>query len=249
MQCRHNTYSETPDLKIESAQEQVPGRDEFGLRDRLRNRRGEPKMTESVTAITSEKDSARAGAKLGREIREAFRGESADAVVVFASSVHDYSKLLEALSEAAGTATIVGSSSAGEFTNSSRGEGSISALALRSDTMEFSIGFGSNMAGDPVSAAREVASGFEGLKLQRMPYRAALVMTDALAGHTDAFLEELTVATRGNYRFFGGGAGDDGRFQKTHVFAGTSAHSDAAVALEMLSAYRTAGCQPARGCV
>ena len=68
-----------------------------------------------------------------------------------------------------------------------------------------------------------------------MPYRAALVMTDALAGHTDAVVEELTLATGGNYSFFGGGAGDDGRFQKTHVFAGTEAVSDAVVALEMLS--------------
>ena len=192
-------------------------------------------MTESVATITSEKDSALAGAALGRSIREAFNGQPADAVVVFASSMHDYGKMLEALSEAAGTATIVGSSSAGEFTNSSRGEGYISALALRSDTMKFAIGFGGGMAADPVTAAREVVSGFEGLKSQRMPYRAALVMTDALAGHTDAFVEELTVATHGNYRFFGGGAGDDGRFQKTHVFAGTSAHSDAAVALEFLS--------------
>jgi len=60
-------------------------------------------------------------------------------------------------------------------------------------------------------------------------------MTDALAGHADAVVEELTVATRGNYSFFGGGAGDDGRFQKTHVFAGTEAATDAVVALEMLS--------------
>ena len=43
------------------------------------------------------------------------------------------------------------------------------------------------------------------------------------------------MATGGNYRFFGGGAGDDGRFQKTHVFAGRRAVSDAVVALEMQS--------------
>jgi hypothetical protein len=61
------------------------------------------------------------------------------------------------------------------------------------------------------------------------------VMTDALAGHTDALVEELTIATGGNYRFFGGGAGDDGRFQKTHVFAGTAAISNAVVGLEILS--------------
>jgi hypothetical protein len=60
-------------------------------------------------------------------------------------------------------------------------------------------------------------------------------MTDALAGHADSVVEEMTIATGGNYRFFGGGAGDDGLFQKTHVFAGTQAMTDAVVALEILS--------------
>jgi hypothetical protein len=45
----------------------------------------------------------------------------------------------------------------------------------------------------------------------------------------------LTVRTGGSYRFFGGGAGDDGRFEKTHVFAGREAFTNGAVALEILS--------------
>jgi hypothetical protein len=68
-----------------------------------------------------------------------------------------------------------------------------------------------------------------------MPYRSALVMIDVLAGHSDAVVDELTLATGGEYRFFGGGAGDDGKFHKTHVFAGTKAVSNAVVALEILS--------------
>ena len=97
------------------------------------------------------------------------------------------------------------------------------------------MGLGRSLSRDPHAAARQVADTFLGIGTPPLPYRAALVMTDALAGHAEAVVEELTVATRGNYRFFGGGAGDDGRFQKTHVFAGTEAVSDAVVALEMLS--------------
>jgi hypothetical protein len=44
------------------------------------------------------------------------------------------------------------------------------------------------------------------------------------------------VLTRGDYRFFGGGAGDDGHFKKTHVFAGTEAATDALAVLEIVSA-------------
>lgn len=191
-------------------------------------------MTSSRTALTAEPDSRLAGLELGGAMRAAFDGAPADAVVVFSSAQHDHSRLLAALSEAAGTAVIVGSSSAGEFTHAGRGEGYVSALGLRSRTMRFAVGVGRELSQRPREAARRVVDGFAG-DAGTLPHRAALVMTDALAGHTDALIEELTLATGGDYRFFGGGAGDDGRFHKTHVFAGTEAISDAVVALEILS--------------
>jgi len=192
-------------------------------------------MTETHTSITTEVDSARAGAALGRAMRDAFRGGAADAVMVFASARHDYAALLEALARESGTRTIVGASSAGEFSERARGEGHVAALAVRSDTMRFAVSFGTGIGRDAAAAARQATAGFRGVSNPPLPYRAALVMTDALAGHADALLEELTVLTGGNYSFFGGGAGDDARFSTTHVFAGTAAHSDALVALEILS--------------
>ena len=192
-------------------------------------------MTRSFVATTDVRDSAQAGTELGAAIRAAFDGAAADAIVVFASAQHDYEHLLAALAEAGGTQVIVGSSSAGEFTHLKRGEGIVSALGLRSDSMRFSVGLGRVLSSDPRRAARDVVAGFGAAHVDPMPYRSALVMADALAGHTEAVVEELTVATGGNYRFFGGGAGDDGLFQKTHVFAGTEAVSNAIVALEMLS--------------
>ncbi len=192
-------------------------------------------MTQSVTTLTNLKDSSEAGAELGQTIRKGFNGAAADAIMVFASAQHDYPRLLQSLADTGGTEVIVGSSSAGEFTHSSGGEGYVSAMALRSQDLRFALGVGRALSRDPVAAARSVASTFRGSIDSAMPYRSALVMTDALAGHTDAVVEELTLATRGNYRFFGGGAGDDGRFQKTHVFAGREAITDAIVALEILS--------------
>ena len=192
-------------------------------------------MTQSVTALTSEKDSALAGAELGRTIRERFHGAAADAIIVFASASHNYKTLLNALADESGTDVLVGSSSAGEFTNERRAEGQVSAMALRSSDMRFAVGVGRNIASDPAAAAGQVVNSFRGLRDGAAPYRSALVMTDALAGHTDALVEELTLRTAGNYRFFGGGAGDDGLFQQTHVFAGRQAFSDAVVALEILS--------------
>jgi hypothetical protein len=192
-------------------------------------------MTETFSGISRDPDSEKAGRELGRNIRDRFRGEAADAVILFASAKHDHAKLLAAISAESGTDVVVGSSSAGEFTDAARGEGFISVLALRSPTMQFATGIGRRVSEDARSAADDVVKTFRARDKQPMPYRSALVLTDALAGHTDAVVEQLTVATGGNYRFFGGGAGDDGRFEKTHVFCGTEAVSDAVVALEILS--------------
>ena len=192
-------------------------------------------MTQTFIAQTTTPDSALAGRELGGGIRAAFGGEPADAVIVFASAQHEYETLLRALADAAGTAQVVGSSSAGEFTHDGAAEGRVSALALRSQEMRFAVGLGTGIAADPEQAAGQLLGGFAGITSPAMPYRSALVMTDALAGHADRLVESLTVRTAGNYRFFGGGAGDDGRFQTTHVFAQGRAYTNAVVALEILS--------------
>ena len=192
-------------------------------------------MNQTHTAVSHARDTDAAVADIGASIKRAFNGTPPDAVVVFASAEHDFQRLLDGLARECGTEKIMGASSAGEFSHSTRGEGSISALALRSDDMRFSIGLGENLSGNPALAAREVARSFAGVRNSPLPYRAALVMTDALAGHTDAVVDELTLATGGEYRFFGGGAGDDGKFRKTHVFAGRKAASNAVAALEILS--------------
>jgi hypothetical protein len=192
-------------------------------------------MNRVHNAMTWASDSVGAGRELGREFVDAFGGDAPDAIVVFASAKHDYTDLLGALADEAGTAVIAGASSAGEFTQSGRGEGIVSAMAIRSDEMQFALATGRNMASDPRRAAASMVESFKGMGSNWARHRSALVMTDALAGHTDALVEELTVRTGGNYRFFGGGAGDDGRFEKTHVFAGREAFANGAVALEILS--------------
>jgi hypothetical protein len=101
--------------------------------------------------------------------------------------------------------------------------------------MEFTAGVGRGLGRDRAAAAREMVRDFRGLGVHAYPYRSALVMTDALAGHADDLVEQLTLVTSGKYQFFGGGAGDDAQFKRTQVFYGTEALSDAAVVLEIVS--------------
>ncbi|MEP7189087.1 MAG: FIST N-terminal domain-containing protein, partial [Roseiflexaceae bacterium] len=148
---------------------------------------------------------------------------------------YDYAELLQAITSSCQPRIMIGCSSAGEFTSAVPQEGSTCALALRSTEIHFAAGIGRNLRSNPSAAVQELTASFEGTAAHDYVYHSALVLTDALAGQTDQFIEQLTLRTAGVYQFFGGGAGDDARFQHTHVFCGMQAVSDAVVALEILS--------------
>ncbi|HYC75024.1 FIST signal transduction protein [Brevundimonas sp.] len=156
--------------------------------------------------------------------------------MVFAAPSYDHEALLDELANCCPEALVVGASSAGEFMNHQRGEGLACALGLAGDDARFGVGVARDVAGGAAEAARQITSGFTGLVDFAFPHRSALVMADALAGHADLLVDELTLATGGQYQFFGGGAGDNAAFQRTSVFLGREVLNGAAVALEMLTA-------------
>ncbi|MEP6990378.1 MAG: FIST N-terminal domain-containing protein [bacterium] len=190
-------------------------------------------MTE-VAIVQTDLSGREAGEALGAQIRSQLTGP-AHALIVFAAPGGDHAALLEALAAATGTRTVVGCSSAGEFTDDGAGNGLTNVTAIRSTSIRFAASIGYGLSTDAAHAARDIATGFRGASLREFPFRAALVLVDALAGHTEELIDTMTVATAGAYRFFGGGAGDDARFGHTSVFCGTEVVSDAAVALEMVS--------------
>lgn len=61
----------------------------------------------------------------------------------------------------------------------------------------------------------EVIAGFQGIESGAYRYRTAIILLDALSGHAEEIVDQMTQATGGMYRFAGGGAGDDDRFLKT----------------------------------
>jgi len=191
-------------------------------------------MTEAVVAHTHASGQA-AGVDLAAQVAKGLGGNAPDALIVFASPDQDHGALLQALQESTGTGVMVGCSSAGEFTSDDSGTGMTCAVALRAPEMVFTASLGRGLRSDRAAAAERMVEGFKGLGAGSHRYRSALVLTDALAGFADDLVDRLTLLTGGMYRFFGGGAGDDARFEHTVVFCGTEVASDAAVALEILS--------------
>ena len=192
-------------------------------------------ITRVAVCQTSLPSAQEAGAFLSEAIQQKLDGAKPDVVIVFASPEYAYSELLTALKHQCEPGILVGCSSAGEFSGCSGGNASVSVMAISSTTVLFNAVLGKGLRASQAGVVRQVAPVFTGSEHPDFPYRCALVLTDALAGYVDDLIHELMVHTSGTYQLFGGGAGDDAKFQETHVFYGTESFSDAVVVLEMLS--------------
>lgn len=193
-------------------------------------------MTKTSAAFSASERADAAGADLAVQMLRSL-GEQPDAIVVFASPRYDLAELLGAIRERCPEGHLVGCSSAGEFASDRRGEGAVSALGLRSDEMTFGTCVGSGITSDPAGAAERFADCLSP-ESSGYPHRSLLMLADALAGHTEEFIRHVNERTSGAYQIFGGGAGDDERFQKTFVFGKGEVMTDAAVGLEIRSKKR-----------
>ncbi|HEX8546276.1 MAG TPA: FIST N-terminal domain-containing protein [Cytophagaceae bacterium] len=192
-------------------------------------------MTISTVVFTNLKDSLDAGKDLGTKIIAGLKGKIPNVVILFASSVHNYEHLLKAIKHSCDAEIIVGCSSAGEFTSMEFDTDSATAVGIHSNEIKFSAGLGRDISKDRNIVADELFSALKGTDSYEYPYHSGLILADALSGYTDELIDILTERTVGAYQFFGGGAGDDAKFEKTHVFFGEQAFPDAAIILEILS--------------
>lgn len=192
-------------------------------------------MTQSAVVFTVLNDGHLAGRELGEKINEKLAENKPHVVIVFASSVYDYTSLLKALKETCSPGILVGSSSAGEFTSGDFGTDSACAVAIYSDELKFTAGVAEGIQGSREKVAGDLFNVLSPVHDYQYQYYSAMIFADALSGYTDEMIELLTEKTMGKYQFFGGGAGDNANFQKTHVFFDTEAYTDSVVLLEILS--------------
>jgi hypothetical protein len=190
-------------------------------------------MTSTAAAFSCERGARDAGREIARRLT-ADLGAPPDALIVFASPRFELEELLRVVLEESRAAHLVGCSSAGEFASDRQGEGAVSAMGIRSDEMEFMTCAGEGITADPAGAAEKFSECLIGRE-SRYPHRSILMLADALAGHTEQFIQNVNERSAGAYQIFGGGAGDDAKFQRTFVFEGEQVREDAAVGLVMHS--------------
>ncbi|MEC7523814.1 MAG: FIST N-terminal domain-containing protein [Myxococcota bacterium] len=190
-------------------------------------------MTTRLVTAHAQGDAAQAAATLVDSLRSQLDGASPALVMFFASTDQPVEALAPALTEAFADAAVLGSSTAGEFTERGDAKRSVVAVAVAGDFVVHG-GLGTALA---ASADEAVKAAVEGIPatVEGYPHRTGLLLLDPLAGNG----EEATLITAAylgdDIRLAGGAAGDDLAMKRTVVSYGARAEDDAIVAAVVFS--------------
>lgn len=178
------------------------------------------------TAHTRAPDAAKAVAELRAQLPGKVK-----ALIVFASPSYDLAGLFSGLKRSIGADFLIGCSSAGEFSEGGFAERAVSAMAISGPDLVVQAAHAAAISANRDAAGTRLAELIATPDILEQPHKVALVLADALSGYTEVLVAAMQRSVGPTWRFFGGGAGDDARFQKTFVVFGDHVHEDAAVAL------------------
>jgi methyl-accepting chemotaxis protein len=189
-------------------------------------------MTNVATAI-AEVPPGQAAGHLIRDIRAKLSGAKPTLLVLFASPAHPLAELAPAVAAEFPGTTLLGASSAGEFTHERDAKGAATLFALAGDYQVFA-GMGAGLHADP---ERAMNAALEGLPQQIHGYRhrTALLLLDPLAGNGEETTLLAASLLGDAVRLAGGAAGDDLAMKATQVALGARVASDAVVVALLFS--------------
>ncbi len=190
-------------------------------------------MATKVSTAIADGTAAEAAKALARDLVLGLSGAEPVLVTVFASTKQPLHEVTQALAREMPGATIVGASTAGEFTEREDRKGSVAALCLAGDYRAFA-GLGTGLKAAPERAINAALDGLPGA-IEGYPHRTAIMLLDPLAGNGEEATLVLASILGDGVPLAGGAAGDDLAMKATHVAAGGRAASDAVVLAMLFS--------------
>jgi methyl-accepting chemotaxis protein len=154
-------------------------------------------------------------------------------LAVFGSTAQPLAEMMPLVAAAFPGATLIGASTAGEFTERGDAKAASSIFAL-SGEYRAHAGMGHGLAADPERAVTEAISGLP-LTVAGYPHRTAILLLDPLAGNGEETTLLAASMLGDGVRLAGGAAGDDLAMKTTHVACGARAASDAVVVATLFS--------------
>jgi hypothetical protein len=195
--------------------------------------------TKAGVGLSSVTVSVDAGTAAAQEAMRSLGEPVADIVFVFAATSHEYARLLPAIRKVTGAARLVGCSTAGEFTHAAVAHGAVAVMAIKSDSVRFSVGFGRGLKASKRTAVMEALKSFpaehRAARAAGFPHGTCIVMSDGLAGQGEDIVEEIHTVAGALAQVVGGAAADDAKFARTDVFLDENHYTDSIVVVYAFS--------------
>ncbi|MBS2011822.1 MAG: FIST C-terminal domain-containing protein [Deltaproteobacteria bacterium] len=190
-------------------------------------------METHVVTASARGTAARAAESLVRDLERGLDGREAALIMVFASTEQPLGEVAAILTGAFPKSTVLGASTAGEFTERGDTKGAVCAVAIAGELKVYA-GIG---AGVRASPERAVAQALEGLPraIAGYPYRTGLLLIDTMAGNCEEVTLIAAAELGADEPLAGGAAGDDLKMESTIVSCGGRAASDAVVIGQIFS--------------
>ncbi len=189
-------------------------------------------MTKVATAMAN--GSAREAAlALAREVKGQLGGDKPALALVFASTAQPLGELMPALKAELGPVTLLGASTAGEFTEKGDAKSSAAVFAVAGD-FQVHAGMAPDLKKDAERAVTTAAKSLPA-SVPGYPHRTAILLLDPLAGNSEEATLLAAAALGDDARLAGGAAGDDLHMKATQVGLNERTATDAIVLAAVFS--------------
>ena len=174
--------------------------------------------TKFATGLSKGKDSVVVAKEAVLRAKGKLEGARVDLSIVYSSSEYDHRKVVDAIREATNNAPLIGSSSAGEFTEEKVERGSVAVGLLSSDDIKIFTAITEGVKEDPEAAIKEVVAKLPA-DVEGFPYLTAIILIDGLSGVGEEVTLLASYHLGKELKVVGGMASDDFKMEQTFVFS------------------------------
>ena len=169
------------------------------------------------TGLSKGEDTTATAREAVSQALEALGETSPDLVLLYCSSEYDYQAAVKTVRALTDNAPLIGSSTAGEFTQSRVELGSIAVCLFASDDIRFFTGMAQGMDTDAETAVGNIIANIP-LDDPNYPHRCIFLLTDGMAGNGEEITLLISNMAGPNTQTIGGLAADDFKMERTVVF-------------------------------
>jgi len=183
-------------------------------------------------------DAARSAAEAAKVALEGLGGARPSFGFVFVSPSLSLNDCLRGASQVVQGARLVGCTTAGEFTERGLVHGGVVVLLIATDSPHL-VQTSNGLSHGAEGTARALCQGFhsaaQSARQKGFVCSTTVTLVDGLSGAGEKFVESIVENTQALHQVVGGAAGDEGKFQATHVGEPDRAGTDMASAVHVFS--------------